>query len=50
MRRATWSTDRFSDTLIRSPENIMSRRSFDPDCSANWTSSPMVSSVIRFFE
>ena len=50
IRSATWSTDRFSETLIRSPVNIASIRSASPDCSARAASSPTVSSVIRFLE
>ncbi len=50
MRRATWSTERFSETLMRSPRNIASIRSRSPDCSASWSSRPIVSSVTRFFE
>ena len=50
MRNATCSTERFSDTLIFSPANIMSRRGSSSDCSASWSSKPTVSSVMRFFE
>ena len=50
MRNATWSTERFSDTLIRSPANMASRCCSSPDCRASSTNSSMVSSVTRFFE
>ena len=50
MRSATWSTLRFSETLMRSPLNIASVRSARPDCSASSTSSFRVSSVTRFLE
>ena len=50
IRSATWSTDRFSETLMRSPVNIFSVCSRSPDSSASWMSSRSVSSVIRFFE
>ncbi len=50
MRRATCSTERFSDTLIRSPVNIFSVCSASPDSSASWMSRLIVSSVTRFFE
>ena len=50
IRSATCSTDRFSETLIRSPANIWSMCSRSPDSSASWSSSRRVSSVIRFFE
>ena len=49
-RSATWSTARFSVTLIFSPRNMASIRARSPDSSASWTSSPIVSSVTRFFE
>jgi hypothetical protein len=50
MRRATCRTERFSETLIRSPENIASMRSVSPDCSASATSRLSVSSVTLFLE
>ena len=50
IRSATCSTERSSETLIRSPRNICSRRSGMPVCSASATSSGRVSSVMRFFE
>ena len=50
MRRATCSTLRFSETLMRSPLNIASVRSASPDCSASSSSSLSVSSVTRFLE
>jgi hypothetical protein len=50
IRSATWSTERFSVTLIRSPANIASRRAATPVESASPASSRSVSSVIRFFE
>ena len=50
MRSATCSTERFSDTLIRSPANIAARCRSSPDCSASWSSRRRVSSVMRFFE
>ena len=49
-RRATWSTLRFSVTLMRSPRNIASMRSRSPQASARATSRPMVSSVTRCLE
>ena len=39
IRSATWSTARSSETLIRSPRNIASRRSASPDSSASSPSS-----------
>src|SRR5207248_1244168 len=39
IRSATWSTERFSETLIRSPRNIASRRSGTPHSSASVTGS-----------
>ena len=50
IRSATWSTERSSETLIRSPRNIASRRSASPDSLGERQSSSSVSSVIRFFE
>jgi hypothetical protein len=50
IRSATCSTERFSETLIRSPLNIASIRAAAPDCSASATSSFSVSSAIRFLE
>ncbi len=50
MRSATCRTARSSDTLMRSPRNMASRRSGTPDSSASATSSRMVSSVTRFLE
>ena len=49
-RNATWSTARFSETLIFSPRNMASMRARRPQSSARRTSSGTVSSVIRFFE
>ena len=49
-RRATWSTARFSETLILSPRNIASMRSRSPASRASWSSRRSVSSVMRFFE
>src|SRR5918993_1732835 len=46
-RRATWSTARFSVTLIRSPPNMASIRRRSPARSARATSSPIVSPVTR---
>ena len=43
-------TDRFSETLMRSPRNMASIRSARPDSTASCTRSASVSSVIRFFE
>ena len=40
MRRATWSTERFSETLMRSPRNIASMRSARPDSSASCEQQP----------
>ena len=37
IRSATWSTERFSVVLIRSPRNIASVRSGRPDSSASWS-------------
>ena len=39
IRSATWSTERFSVTLMRSPRNIASVRSARPDSSASCSSS-----------
>ena len=50
IRSATCSTERFSDTLMRSPVNILSVCSRNPDSSASSTSRRIVSSVTRFFE
>ena len=50
MRSATWSTERPSETLMRSPRNMASMWSRRPDCSASSTRSRSVSSVTRFFE
>ena len=50
IRSATCNTERFSDTLMRSPVNIFSVCSRRPDSSASCTSSRSVSSVTRFFE
>ncbi len=50
MRSATCSTERFSDTLMRSPANIMSRRCSSSDWRASSKSNDSVSSVTRFFE
>jgi len=49
-RKATCSTDRFSETLIRLPRNMASMRPRRPQASASRSSSRTVSSVIRFFE
>ena len=50
IRSATWSTERFSLVLIRSPRNIASARSRSPDSFASCRRSASVSSVTRFFE
>ena len=50
MRSATCSTERFSETLILSPRNIMSRRCSRSHSLARSTSRRIVSSVTRFFE
>ena len=50
IRRATWRTERSSETLMRSPLNIASRRSTSPLSSASAASRPTVCSVIRFLE
>ncbi len=42
IRRATWRTERFSETLIRSPANIASRRSGIPRSLASSASSGTV--------
>ena len=49
-RSATCSTGRPSVTLIRSPPNMASMRSLRPVARANSSSSPRVSSVMRFLE
>ena len=49
-RRATCSTERFSDTLMRSPRNIASIWARNPHACANCTSSLSVVSSTRFFE
>ena len=49
-RSATWSTDRFSVTLIFSPPNIASIRSRSRDSSASRARRVIVSSVTRCFE
>ena len=50
IRRATCRTERSSETLIRSPANIASRRAGIPRSVASAASRPTVSAVIRFFE
>ena len=50
MRNATCRTERFSETLMRSPRNIASVRSRRPDSSASCRRRLSVSSVTRFFE
>ena len=50
IRSATCRTERFSETLIRSPANIASRRSGTPRSWARRPSSIIVSSVTRFLE
>ncbi len=50
IRSATCNTERFSETLIRSPRNIAARRSPRPHSSASATSSAIVSSMTRFLE
>jgi hypothetical protein len=49
-RSATWSTDRFSVTLMRSPRNIAAMRSRRPTARARSKSFASVSDVTRCFE
>lgn len=50
LRRATWSTARFSVRLISSPENIAFAIGITFACSHSISSSAIVSSVTMFFE
>jgi hypothetical protein len=50
IRSATCSTERFSETLIRSPRNIAAMRSRRSHSSANASNSGIVDAVIRFLE